>query len=103
MRTSRRELVRIVAFASAGAVMSCSKQGPPPTLPPPEVAVVQVTPQKVEELFEFPGTVEARRSVDVRAQVSGVIVARPFSEGQSVRVGQVLYRIDPIQYDADWR
>jgi membrane fusion protein (multidrug efflux system) len=39
----------------------------------------------------------------VRSQVNGVIVARPFSEGQAVRAGQVLYRIDPTAYDADWR
>ena len=83
--------------------LACGKppqQGAPP---PPEVAVVQIVPRKVDEVFEFPGSVEARRSVEVRAQVSGVIVGRPFTEGQSVRIGQILYRIDPTNYDADWR
>ena len=85
------------------AALGCKqapRQGAPP---PPEVAVVQITPRSVEQVFEFPGTVEARRSVDVRAQVSGVIVARPFSEGQAVRAGQLLFQLDTVGYDADWR
>jgi membrane fusion protein (multidrug efflux system) len=85
------------------AVLGC-KQAPPQGPPPaPEVAVVQVTRRTVEQLFEFSGTVEARKSVQVRSQVSGVILGRPFIEGQAVRAGQVLYRIEPIAYDADWR
>ncbi|MGQ0703178.1 MAG: efflux RND transporter periplasmic adaptor subunit [Gemmatimonadales bacterium] len=71
--------------------------------PPPEVEVVTVTPQRVEEVFEFSGEVEASKSVQVRSQVSGVIVARPFREGQAVQAGQVLYRIEPVSYEADWR
>ena len=83
--------------------LGCKKAPPQGAPPPPEVAVIQVIPRQVDQVFEFPGNVEARRSVDVRAQVSGVIVARPFSEGQAVRAGQLLYRIDPTSYDADWR
>jgi len=85
------------------AALGCSKapqQGAPP---PPEVAVLQVVAHRIEEVFEFVGNVEASKSVDVRAQVGGVIVARPFDEGQAVRTGQVLYRIDPTAYEADWR
>ena len=85
------------------AVLGCKSAPPQGAPPPPEVAVVQVMPRQVDQVFEFSGTVEARRSVDVRAQVSGVIVARPFSEGQAVRPGMLLYRIDPTTYDADWR
>ena len=94
--------LRVMALPAVLA-FACGKppqQGAPP---PPEVAVVQIMPRKVDEVFEFPGSVEARRSVEVRAQVSGVIVGRPFTEGQSVRIGQILYRIDPTTYDADWR
>jgi membrane fusion protein (multidrug efflux system) len=30
-------------------------------------------------------------------------VKRPFTEGQAVQAGQVLFQIDPTAYDADWR
>lgn len=85
-----------------GLVAGC-KQAPQFTMPPPEVAVIAVAPKRVDQVFEFSGEVEASRSVQVRSQVGGVIVARPFREGQAVRAGQVLYRIDPTNYDADWR
>lgn len=93
----------ILAGGTGLAALGCKQapsQGAPP---PPEVAIVQVVARPIDQVYEFAGNVEARRSVDVRAQVSGVIVARPFTEGQAVQTGQVLYRIDPTNYDADWR
>jgi membrane fusion protein (multidrug efflux system) len=83
--------------------LGCKKAPPQGAPPPPEVAVVQVVPRQVDQVFEFSGNVEARKSVEVRAQVNGVIVKRPFTEGQAVQAGQVLYQIDPTAYDADWR
>jgi membrane fusion protein (multidrug efflux system) len=65
--------------------------------------VVTVTPRTVEDQLEFTGQVRAYRSVQVRAQASGVILSRPFIEGSQVHVGQVLYRIDPTTADAAWR
>ena len=68
-------------------VPGCSK--PEPFTPPPaEVAVVAVSPRRIEQVFEFSGNVEASRSVQVRAQVGGVITARPFNEGQAVKAGE---------------
>lgn len=84
------------------AAIGC-KQAPPQAPPPPEVAVIEVVPRRVDQVFEFVGNVEAFKSVEVRAQVGGVIVARPFVEGQAVRAGQVLYRIDSTTHDAEWR
>jgi len=95
-------------FMAAGAcvaflLVACSKSGPPPTPPPSEVSVLTVTPRTVEDNLEFTGQVRAYRSVQVRAQASGVIMARPFTEGAQVHVGEVLYRIDPTTADAEWR
>lgn len=41
------------------------------------------------------GTVQARRTVTVRTQVDGRLDSIGFTEGQEVRAGQVLARIDP--------
>jgi membrane fusion protein (multidrug efflux system) len=44
----------------------------------------------------------ASKSVQVRAQVSGVIVDRPYVEGTDVPKGKVLFRIDPRTYQANY-
>jgi membrane fusion protein (multidrug efflux system) len=72
-------------------------------MPPAEVAVITVTPRRLDQVFEFAGSVEASKSVQVRSQVAGVVKARPFNEGQVVKAGEVLYEIDPTAFDADWR
>jgi membrane fusion protein (multidrug efflux system) len=45
----------------------------------------------------------ASKRIQVRAQVSGVIVDRPYVEGTDVPKGKILYRIDPRTYLADLR
>lgn len=101
---SRRLSAARVMWAVSGGLgaLACSK--PAPFVPPPtEVGVIEVTPRRLDQVFEFSGNVEASRSVQVRAQVGGVIVARPFHEGQTVSRGDVLYRIDQTAYEAEYR
>ena len=73
------------------------------TPPPTEVAVIEVSAGRLEEIYEFSGNVEASRSVQVRAQVGGVVQARPFNEGQAVKAGDVLFRLDRTAYEAESR
>jgi membrane fusion protein (multidrug efflux system) len=67
------------------------------------VTFITVTPKQVEDNLEFTGEVQAYRTVQVRSQATGVILARPFREGAEVHRGEILYRIDPITSDAEWR
>jgi membrane fusion protein, multidrug efflux system len=97
-------LFRRTSAVVVSALLTLSCKEPAVFEPPPaEVAVIEVAPRRIEQVFEFAGNVEASRSVQVRAQVSGVITARPFHEGQAVKTGDVLYRIDQTAYEADWR
>jgi len=64
------------------------------------VSVVTVAPETVPVQYEFSAQVVAYRRVDVRARVDGIIEQRPFTEGMVVRPGQVLYKLDPIKYEA---
>jgi membrane fusion protein (multidrug efflux system) len=82
---------------------ACGKNGAPPAMPPTEVSVVTVEPGPVADPLELTGAVQGYRTVQVRSQVSGVIIARPFREGSQVKAGEVLFRIDPTTYDADYR
>ena len=54
-------------------------------------------------LIEAVGTVEPEHSVQVRAQVSGVLQAVQFKEGDTVKAGQLLFVIDPRTYEASYR
>jgi len=92
----------MTAIVASLSLLACGKEAPPAP-PPPEVSVVTVAPRSIDETLEFVGEVQASRGVQVRAQVAGVIVDRPFKEGAQVRAGDVLYRIDRTTYDADWR
>jgi membrane fusion protein (multidrug efflux system) len=85
------------------ALTACGKSGPPPAMPPTEVSVVTVEPAPIADPVDLTGAVQGYRTVQVRSQVSGVIVARPFREGSQVKAGEVLFRIDPTTYDADYR
>jgi multidrug efflux system membrane fusion protein len=51
-------------------------------------------------LIEAVGTVEPEHSVQVRAQVPGVLRSVLFKEGDMVRAGQLLFQIDPRTFDA---
>ncbi|HQR71589.1 MAG TPA: efflux RND transporter periplasmic adaptor subunit [Burkholderiaceae bacterium] len=75
-------------------------KGPPP---PPKVEVVTLRAQTVPVVREYVGTVTAYRSVEVRARVEGILEKRFFTEGKPVKKGELLYRIDPAQYEAALR
>lgn len=67
---------------------------------PPEVGVVTIRTESVVLSSELPGRTSAYESSEVRPQVNGLILERLFTEGDQVRAGQALYRIDPAPYEA---
>lgn len=70
---------------------------PPPQGPAP-VGVLTVSEQPVTLTTELPGRTAPYETSDVRPQVNGLVQARLFAEGDYVRAGQPLYRIDPSPY-----
>lgn len=88
------------AFLPACGEKAANAQAPA-GMPPPEVAVVTVSAQDAPVYNELPGRVEATRVAQVRARVPGIVQKRFFEEGSEVKAGQVLYQIDPAQYEAN--
>jgi membrane fusion protein (multidrug efflux system) len=84
-------------------LIGCRKGSPSGSPPPPEVTVLSVQPQTVPGQFEWVAEAAASKSVQVRSQVSGVIVERPYVEGADVPKGKVLFRIDPRTYLANYK
>ncbi len=68
--------------------------------PAPSVVVVKAESQPVEESAQFVGRVVAVDKVELRARVQGFLKERRFTEGQQVTVGEVLFVIEPDQYEA---
>ena len=54
-------------------------------------------------LIEAVGTAEPEHSVQVRAQVSGVLKSVMFKEGDVVKAGQQLFQIDQRTFEASYR
>ncbi|MFG6284053.1 efflux RND transporter periplasmic adaptor subunit [Sphingomonas sp. S6] len=67
---------------------------------PPTVGYAVVREQPVTLTTELPGRTTAFETSEVRPQVNGLIRARLFTEGDMVRAGQPLYRIDSAPYQA---
>lgn len=66
----------------------------------PGVTVIAVTERDVTQYREFVGRVEAVEAVGIRARVSGFLNEVSFEEGTFVSAGDLLYRIEPDQYQA---
>ena len=68
-----------------------------------ETVPVVVTPVKQGEVPVFLsgiGTVQAYNTIDIKAQVDGVIQRMNFKEGDDVKIGDPLVIIDPAPYQA---
>ena len=70
---------------------------------PAAVSVAPVVQQSVPVRLAAIGNVEAYASVALKARVDGQILAVNFREGDAVRKGEILFRIDPRPYEAALR
>jgi membrane fusion protein, multidrug efflux system len=74
---------------------------PAPVAPPPvPVAVAEVHRGDVPIVLEGLGTVQALYTATLRSQVTGTLEEVDYSEGQKVKRGQVLAKIDPRPFQA---
>jgi membrane fusion protein (multidrug efflux system) len=79
---------------------SCSRKAARTDPPPPEVLVTTVTPQDVPRILERVATLDGFINANINAQVQGYIVARDYTEGSLVKIGDLLFQIDPRPFEA---
>src|SRR3954471_16007452 len=72
----------------------------PPAVP---VSIVLVQQQTIPVRLRAIGNVEASQTVALKARVDGQINLVNFREGDAVKKGEVLFRIDPRPYEATLR
>ena len=93
MKTTVRFWVPLLLLAA------CSKAKTPATPPVPvKVAVAERRPMPFE--LAATGMVEPLQTVEVQAQVAGILQRVAFKEGDEVKQGQVLFQVDPRPYRA---
>ncbi|WP_375402151.1 efflux RND transporter periplasmic adaptor subunit [uncultured Sphingomonas sp.] len=88
----------LLALAGCGAGGGEAQgKGAPGPMP---VGFVTLREEPVTLTVELPGRTTAFETSEVRPQVNGLVRARLFTEGDYVRQGQALYRIDAAPYQA---
>jgi membrane fusion protein, multidrug efflux system len=85
----------LLLLAACGEVETA--EAPPE---PPRVTVARPEQREVTEWDEFTARFVAVERVELRARVSGYLNSYHFSDGQVVRQGELLFRIDPRPFEA---
>jgi membrane fusion protein (multidrug efflux system) len=88
------------AIGALVTVLGCSAAAAQSAAPPPAVSVSPVASRQVTETGDFIGRVVAINKVDVVARVPGFVEERNFTEGQMVKTGDLLFRIERDTYQA---
>jgi membrane fusion protein (multidrug efflux system) len=100
----KETMMRAMTWIACATAVTCalaspghSQQGTPSTIP---VGTVIAQKQPVSKALDFVGRVEAINRVEIRARVKGYLEAVLFKEGDLVKEGAPLYRIEKGLFQA---
>lgn len=97
----RRVSSSVVLAAVCVAGSGCEKpETATETLPVPKVTTAAVIQQQTRDYDDYTGRTEASEAVEVRARVFGYLKSIEFHDGDFVKEGQTLFRIEPDEYQA---
>ena len=92
-------MTRLLFLISLIILQGCSEQKATTEIKKPLVVqLAEVHLTSVSKAYEFPATVSAVKSVDLKFEVSGRLIFEKLIEGSSVSKGQVLAKIDPAPF-----
>ncbi len=86
---------RIIANKEVGKPENRSNGGNATT-----VSGMVLRPQVFKDNISLSGTLEANEQIELRSEVSGVVESINFEEGSKVRQGQILFRVNDIELQA---
>ena len=81
-------------------VAGCREEAQIATPPPPEVSIAQPIERTVTDALDYTGRMAAVEEVEIRARVSGYIIRVDFVAGALVKQGDLLFEIDPREYQS---
>lgn len=94
----------VLAFAILTTLAACeqkSEEQQAGGMPPAFVDIMEMQPRSVPFSIELPATLSGAKEVEIRAQVSGILQTRNFSEGDKVTAGQSLFSLDDKAFIVD--
>lgn len=96
-RKSLIALASLIGFLLVG----CSSQQQTAVKEPPAIPVIVTTPtiKDITDNLESIGTLQLSEYLDIRPQVSGKLIEVIIDEGQMVKKGDPLFKIDPLLYE----
>ena len=98
---------RFLAQSAASVLVSLSVlalvhcKGETASAPPPplvQVEVANVLQKDVPIQMEWVGTTDGSNNALIRAQVSGYLLKRPYTEGAFIKKGDLLFELDPSKF-----
>jgi membrane fusion protein, multidrug efflux system len=97
----RNQILLAVLFAALSTPSFAQKATPQQAAPQAATVTTVIAQEKpIAQAKDFVGRIEAIERVDVRARVTGYLDAVLFKEGELVKEGQPLYRIEPDMFKA---
>lgn len=87
------------AVALAGCDGRASQVETAQAQPPVAVRVLVAQPRSVPIVLESTARTEGSREVEVRARVTGILERQMFREGEEIRAGAPMYRIDRAPFE----
>src|SRR3984893_1079133 len=100
MHLARLQVGLLTAGAIAVGTPSAARAQPAPS-GPPAVGIVEAAKRPVTESSEFLGRVEAVNRLNVVARVTAFLEKRLFAEGNEIKAGDELYRLERGPCEAD--
>jgi multidrug efflux system membrane fusion protein len=95
--------VAVTVLVYLGGDIGAKEKKGPGSPPPVPVSVAPATQRTVPVMLSAIGNVDPYSSVAVKARVDGQIVEVNFHQGQAVREGEVLFRLDARPFQAALR
>jgi membrane fusion protein (multidrug efflux system) len=92
-RAARAVIVGLLAFAVFAGCKKKSAGGPPPNFPA-QVVLAEAKRQPIAETLALVGSLAANEIVEIKSETDGTIAEIPFHEGQEVKKGDLLIRLD---------
>ncbi len=90
----------VVVIMILGLLGACSRQPPKKAVSAPDVTVVRPVKKEIVKYLEYTGNTAALETVDIRARVAGFLQKICFVPRAKVKTGELLFVIDPRQYEA---
>ena len=91
-------LIGLISLSTLAFTTGCQDSTEPPPPVKPAVQYLAADYTKVTPTVEFVGRTVAHDTVIIKAKVRGTLIERAFKEGADVARGDLLYKIDPSEY-----